>query len=289
MSRCQRFSFRRISQEDIAARLQYVAYQENIDLDESAARVLSRMADGGMRDALSLLDQCASASTGELTAERVYQCLGIAGEQKAAEMMGYIAHRETKHALQLFNRLYADGKDLAALLDELACLARDLLVLKTAPQAGLTMLSGVSEDRDAVALSREISDGELVRMISLLQETMAGFTRSSSRRLEAELCLMNLCQPELSLDAQALNARLTKLEEQLSTGDFVVSAKQAECEQEGANRHQLQPFLHCVVLLCCVGFGLCFQKGSVNEYSIAYCEVAVNTLGLLFLIVDNKN
>ena len=225
LSRCQRFSFRRISQEDIAARLQYVAYQENIDLDESAARVLSRMADGGMRDALSLLDQCASASTGELTAERVYQCLGIAGEQKAAEMMGYIAHRETKHALQLFNRLYADGKDLAALLDELACLARDLLVLKTAPQAGLTMLSGVAEDRDAVALSREISDGELVRMISLLQETMAGFTRSSSRRLEAELCLMNLCQPELSLDAKALNARLTKLEEQLRAGDFVVSAK----------------------------------------------------------------
>ena len=225
LSRCQRFSFRRISQEDIAARLQYVAYQENIDLDDSAARVLARMADGGMRDALSLLDQCASASTGELSAERVYQCLGIAGEQKAAEMMGYIARHETKNALELFNRLYADGKDLSALLDELACLARDLLVLKTAPQAGLTMLSGVADDRDAIALSREISDGELVRMMNLLQETMAGFTRSASRRMEAELCLLNLCQPELSLDAKALNARLTRLEEQLRTGDFVVAAK----------------------------------------------------------------
>ena len=65
LSRCQRFSFRRISQEDIAARLQYVAYQEGIDLDDSASRVLARMADGGMRDAMSLLDQCASATTGE--------------------------------------------------------------------------------------------------------------------------------------------------------------------------------------------------------------------------------
>ena len=238
LSRCQRFSFRRISQEDIAARLQYVAYQENIDLDDSAARVLARMADGGMRDALSLLDQCASASTGELTAERVYQCLGIAGEQKAAEMMGYIARHETKKALELFNRLYADGKDLSALLDELACLARDLLVLKTAPQAGLTMLSGVAEDRDAVILSREISDGELVRMMNLLQETMAGFTRSASRRLDAELCLMNLCQPELSLDAAAMNARLTKLEEQLRSGEFVMAKPQlgtvpkAACEEE---------------------------------------------------------
>jgi len=225
LSRCQRFSFRRISQEDIAARLQYVAYQENIDLDDSAARVLSRMADGGMRDALSLLDQCASASTGEISAERVYQCLGIAGEQKAAEMMGYIARHETRKALELFNRLYADGKDLSALLDELACLARDLLVLKTAPQAGLTMLSGVADDREAVALAREISDGELVRIMNLLQQTMAGFTRSASRRMDAELCLLNLCQPELSLDAKALNARLTKLEEQLRTGDFAVAAK----------------------------------------------------------------
>ncbi|MBQ7345047.1 MAG: DNA polymerase III subunit gamma/tau, partial [Oscillospiraceae bacterium] len=91
LSRCQRFSFRRISQEDIAARLQYVAYQEDIDLDDSAARVLARLADGGMRDGLSLLDQCASATVGALDAERVYSCLGIAGEQKCAELMSLIA------------------------------------------------------------------------------------------------------------------------------------------------------------------------------------------------------
>ena len=228
LSRCQRFSFRRITQEDIAARLQFVAYQENIDLDDSAARVLSRMADGGMRDGLSLLDQCASATAGELTAERVYACLGIAGEQRAAEMMGYIARHDTKSALTLFNRLYADGKDLSALLDELACLCRDLLVLKTAPQAGLTMLSGVAGEKEALSLAKEISDGELVRMMNLLQQTMAGFTRSASRRLDGELCIMNLCQPELSLDANALNARLTRLEEQLRSGEFTVSVKKAE-------------------------------------------------------------
>ena len=221
LSRCQRFSFRRISQDDIAARLQYVAYQENIDLDASAARVLSRMAYGGMRDAMSLLDQCASATTGELTAEKVYGCLGIAGEQKAGELMGYIARHETKNALSLFNRLYAEGKDLGALLDELACLARDLLILKTAPNAGLAMLSGVADEQQAMALSREISDGELVRMMNLLQQTMTGFTRSASRRLDAELCLLNLCQPELNLDAKALNARLTRLEEQFRSGEFV--------------------------------------------------------------------
>ena len=224
LSRCQRFSFRRISQEDIASRLQYVAYQENIDMDEGAARVLARMADGAMRDGLSLLDQCASATTGELTAERVYSCLGIAGEQKCGELMGYIAAHDTAKALALFNRLYAEGKDLGALLDEMACLTRDLLVLKTAPQAGITMLSGVASDKEAARLTQAFSGGELIRMMEQLENTLAAFTRSASRRVDAELCIISLCQPELQLDAKALYARLTRLEEQLKSGSFTVAA-----------------------------------------------------------------
>ena len=225
LSRCQRFSFRRISQEDIAARLQYVAYQENIDLDDSAARVLARLADGGMRDGLSLLDQCASATTGELTVERVYACLGIAGEQKCGELMGYIAAHDTRKALELFNRLYAEGKDLGALLDELACLTRDLLVLKTAGNAGITMLSGVASDQETLALGKAFGSGELVRMMERIQQTVAGFTRSSSRRMDAELCLVELCQPELNTDVTALNARLTRLEEQWKTGAVAAPQK----------------------------------------------------------------
>ncbi len=223
LSRCQRFSFRRISQEDIAARLQYAAYQEGIDLDDGAARVLARLADGAMRDGLSLLDQCASATTGELTAERVYSCLGIAGEQKCGELMGYIAGRDTKSALELFNRLYTEGKDLAAMLDEMACLTRDLLVMKTAGGAGITMLSGVASDQEVLELTKALSSGELVRMMNLIQTTLSGFTRSASRRMDAELCILELCQPELSLDAKALNARLTRLEEQLKSGAFVTA------------------------------------------------------------------
>jgi len=226
LSRCQRFSFRRISQEDIAARLQYVAYQENIDLDDGAARVLARLADGAMRDGLSLLDQCASATNGELTAERVYSCLGIAGEQTCGRMMGHIAAHDTKNALELFNRLYAEGKDLAAMLDELACLTRDLLVMKTAGGAGITMLSGVASDKEVLELTKNLSSGELVRMMNLLQATISGFTRSASRRMDAELCILEMCRPELSLDARALNARLTRLEEQIKTGAFVAAVPQ---------------------------------------------------------------
>ncbi len=224
LSRCQRFSFRRISQEDIAARLQYVAWQESIDLDDSAARIIARLADGGMRDGLSLLDQCASATAGELTAERVYACLGIAGERRCAEMLGYIAAHNTASALELFNRLYTEGKDLGAMLDELACLVRDLLVMRTAPNAAVTMLSGVASDQEVKELTARLGTGELVRMMELLQKTMAGFTRSESRRLDAELCILEMCQPELSLDVKALNARMTRLEEMVKSGAFTAAA-----------------------------------------------------------------
>ena len=242
LSRCQRFSFRRISQEDIAARLQYVAYQENIDLDEGAARVLARLADGGMRDGLSLLDQCASATTGELTAERVYTCLGIAGEQKCGELMGYIAVHDTKSALSLFNRLYAEGKDLGALLDEMACLTRDLLVLKTAGNAGITMLSGVASDQETLALTKALGSGELVRIMERIQTTLASFTRSASRRMDAELCIVELCQPELSLDVQSVNARLTRLEEQLISGAFVPAKPATAAKVEAEPEEERPPF-----------------------------------------------
>ena len=218
LSRCQRFSFRRISQEDIAARLQYVAYQENIELEAEAARVLARLADGGMRDGLSLLDQCASATTGELTAQKVYSCLGIAGIQDCGKLMECISKQDTASALKMVSHYYAEGKDMGALMDELACLTRDLMILKTAPKEGITMLSGIASDQQATALSNVFSFGELVRMLNLIQQTVAGFTRSVSRRLDVETCIVNLCRPELTLEAEALNARITRLEDQVKSG-----------------------------------------------------------------------
>lgn len=242
LSRCQRFAFRRIGQEDIAARLQYVAYQENIDLDDSAARILARLADGGMRDALSLLDQCASATTGELTAEKVYTCLGIAGMQECGNLMQHIANHDTGKALALLDRFYSEGKDMGALLDELACLTRDFMVLKTAPTEGLTLLSGVASDKQTQQLAQQFSSGELVRMMSIIQQTALGFSRSASRRVDAEICIVNLCQSELALDPQAMNARLTKLEDQIRSGAFVANVQPAAQPEEDIPEDDRPPF-----------------------------------------------
>ncbi len=224
LSRCQRFAFRRISQQDVAARLQFVAYQEEIDLDDAAARVLARLADGGMRDGLSLLDQCASATSGELSAERVYACLGLAGLQESGKLMGCIASRDTTGALSIMNRLYADGKDLAALMDELLCLTRDLLILKTVQGEDISMLSGVASDQEILALKDKFSTGELSRMMNLIRDTVVAFGKSTNRRMDAELCMVNLCQPELETDIDSLLARLTKIEDQVASGSFTMPA-----------------------------------------------------------------
>ena len=227
LSRCQRFAFRRIGQEDIVSRLQYVAYQEKIDLDDSAARILARLADGGMRDGLSLLDQCASGTDGEITADSVYACLGIAGIRQCGEMMAYIASHDAKGALTLLNRLYAQGKDMGALLDELACLTRDLMILQTAPDSGMTMISGVATDAETKNLASRFTAGELLRMLNLIQNTVAGFTRNTSRRMDAELCILNLCLPEISADMDSLIARVTRLEEDIRCGTFIAPTEKA--------------------------------------------------------------
>lgn len=155
--------------------------------------------------------------------------------------MSHIAAHNTKAALELFNRLYTEGKDLGALMDELACLTRDLLVIKTAPDSAVTMLSGVVSDSEVASLSKSISTGELIRMMEKIEETMSRFTRSASRRLDAELCIISLCQPELQLDAKSMNARLTRLEEQIKSGSFTVAPISAVSKPQIQEDEELPP------------------------------------------------
>ena len=224
LSRCQRFSFRRLMQEDIASRINYVAYQEHIEIEPDAVQLLARLADGALRDGLSLLDQCASAATGSVTAELVDSTLGLAGERKAAEIFAAVADKNASRALELFSGLYASGKDVAAMTDELCSLSRDLLMLKAAPKSGLSMLTGVCSDQEALALLERFSPAELLRITTLLQQTAAGFQKSANRRVDMELCLIQMCQPQLSLDAKALSARIGRIEEKLASGTLVSAA-----------------------------------------------------------------
>ena len=230
LSRCQRFSFRRLRPEDIAGRLNFIAYQEGIQIAPAALRLLSRLADGAMRDGVSLLDQCASACQGELTEELVCQTLGLAGVKRTGELLMAAGKQDTAQALSIFEALYVEGKDLGALFDELSALCRDLLVLKAAPKSGVSMLSGIADESQAAELEKLFAPAELLRDLTLVQAAKGAVGKNADARVAAELCLMQLCEPSLKLDAQSLGARVSKLEERLATGNFTPAKQQAKAE-----------------------------------------------------------
>ena len=216
-SRCQQFSFQRILPGDISARLHYVAEQEGIGLTPEGAGLLARLADGGLRDALSLLDQCAGTA-GTVDEARILEALGLAGNLESARLMGRIAQRDSQGALEDLARLYSGGKDISTVLGELSALARDLLIRKTAPRSGSALLSGNWDETTMRGLSEHFTAPRLVWMLTVLQGVLADLPRSSNRRTDAELCLLRLCDERLDESIQALSARLDRVEQQLANG-----------------------------------------------------------------------
>ena len=212
LSRCQRFAFKRILPRDIAGRLLYVAGQENIQLTQEGADLIARLADGALRDALSLLDQCASVE-GPIGTEAVLEVLGLAGNLQTAALMELLLHRDARGAILLLHQLYSGGKDVGAVLGELGTLARDLLIRMTAREGGEALLSGGYDSATMDRLAALCSAQRLIHMTSLIQATAAALPASANRRTDAELCLLRLCDDSLSGDLTALAARVVRLEE----------------------------------------------------------------------------
>ena len=211
-SRCQQFAFKRIAPQTIAQRLDYVAQQEGIALTAPAAELLARLADGGLRDALSLLDQC-SGTQGEVTEETVLDILGLAGNRRTGKLLDCVAQEDTAGALQALDSLYQDGKDMGALLGELSALVRDLLICKTAQAGGSGLLTGGYDGETLRRLTDAFTAAELVQMMTILQTAQAELYRSSKRRLDVELCLVRLCDRRLSESIEGLSARISRLEQ----------------------------------------------------------------------------
>ena len=223
LSRCQRFSFKRITPADIAARLSYVAGQEGIDLRPDGAEILSRLADGALRDGLSLLDQCAAAG-GAIDSAAVLDVLGLAGNLQTAQLLECVLRRDAQAALLLLDQLYAGGKDVGAVLGELSTLVRDLLLRRTAPEGGAALLSGGYDAATLDRLGKEVPAARFLYLATTLQKVTAELNASSNRRTDAELCLIRLCDESLSGDLTALESRIQRLEDAASRGEAIRTA-----------------------------------------------------------------
>ena len=216
-SRCQQFAFKRILPGQIAQRLGYVAQEEGIDLTADGAALLARLADGGLRDALSLLDQCSGGRV-KVDEKEILDVLGLAGNLETAALMDQIARRDTAAALDTLARLYAGGKDVASVLGELSALARDLLLRKTAPQGGASLLTGGYDEATMRALGEQFTAQRLLQTLTVLQSALADLPRSGNRRTDTELCLIRLCDESLDQSLTGLAARVARLEERLTQG-----------------------------------------------------------------------
>ena len=192
LSRCQRFEFRRIEIADSSARLLSIAQQEGVSLTQEAADMISRLSDGGMRDALSLLDRCIAVSR-DVTEDTVRSCAGVADNHHLYQLAEMTAARNIPGCIQLLSQLYKGGKDIARVMDELGGVFRDLMINKSAP-AEKSLLSAMPHDYPEIErLAGLFTLEDILRCLTLIQECTDGIAKSRSRKTLAEMCFVKLC------------------------------------------------------------------------------------------------
>ena len=240
LSRCQRHNFRRIDSKIAADRLSAVAKQENIRLEAKAAALLGRLADGSMRDGLSLLDQCSGREN--ITVDTVLSVMGLAGSFRVAELLSAIADHDCASAPEKFQAMWQDGKDPATLMNELSGLQRDLLMLKVAPKGGSGLLSGMYDEQLLASFRKKLTAEELMYNLTAIQNAMRGIGDSRNVRTAAELCLISLCEPSLGESLDALKARIARLEEKVENGIPVTFRPEQSAFAAPYPEEELPPF-----------------------------------------------
>ncbi|MBO5796968.1 MAG: DNA polymerase III subunit gamma/tau [Clostridia bacterium] len=227
LSRCQRFDFGRIPAADIAARIRDVAARESFTVTDEAAMLLARLADGALRDALSLLDQCLSRSP-EVTPEVVTQTVGLAGRDYLYELSAAIRGSDSATALTVLDRLYAASCDMERLCVELIDFYRNLMILKSVKNAADLVVAAASELERQRAEANAYELSAILHCMDALQSTLERLRGGASRRVEMEMALMRLTTPALDVSTAALLRRIKALEDTLRAGVPVAPAPVAE-------------------------------------------------------------
>lgn len=226
-SRCQRFDFHRIPPRAIADRVEYVVSQENAEITESAALMLASVADGALRDALSLLDSCLAVSS-HIDEEVVRNAAGLVSKTYLFELATAIINKNPTKSLEIIDRLYSESKDMARLCDELVEHFRALMLIKTIKNPRDILIMSDDEFEQAVTQSDYLSLADIVFYMDVLSRAYQRMGRGTGDRTELEMALVKLSATELDGTVEALTARVTALEKAVKRGITVNYAQPAQ-------------------------------------------------------------
>lgn len=243
LSRCQRFDFMRIPIEEIANRLLYVAEREDFSLTPDAARLIGRLADGGLRDALSLLDQCAGVAGEEktVTTDTVSAVAGLAGRDHLFELSRAVRQKDSAAALDCIERLHNASRDMERLCEELISHFRNLMLVKAMKSPGELL---AYSDQEIDRLREEAAGFSMPGVLSCLrslQDTLERLRSGASRRIEMEMLFLRLTTPSLDSDSDALLRRIADLESAVralsgrTLGGGAQAATQSVVAEKGSN------------------------------------------------------
>lgn len=225
LSRCQRFDFRRISVDSIVNRLKYVAEKENVSIDDSAAMLIARIADGGMRDALSIFDRCLSISENVNTAV-VSDAAGIMSNEHLFALSYAFKNKDTSKALSIVDELHNSSCDTERLCTELTNHFRSLLIIKSVKKPEDILIGTNEELAELKILSAEFTIEEILNIMNILSSAIASIKVTQNRRIETEMAIIKICSPESSTDVSALFSRIAALEAEiknLKNGNIVLN------------------------------------------------------------------
>lgn len=226
-SRCQRFDFHRIPPKAIADRVEYVVSQENAEITESAALMLASVADGALRDALSLLDSCLAVSS-HIDEEVVRNAAGLVSKTYLFELATAIINKNPTKSLEIIDRLYSESKDMARLCDELVEHFRALMLIKTIKNPRDILIMSDDEFEQAVTQSDYLSLADIVFYMDVLSRAYQRMGKGTGDRTELEMALVKLSATELDGTVEALTARVTALEKTVKRGITVNYAQPAQ-------------------------------------------------------------
>lgn len=217
LSRCQRFDFHRVSPEAMLARMQQIAALEGFTLDEDAGILIARLADGGMRDALSTLDQCIGRDR-HVTAQLVTEVAGITGKDHLFRLADAIAAHDAAAAIEQLSDLHAKSVDMERLCGDLVQHFRNLMIVKTVRRADNVLICTADELTQYRAQGASFTLETLLYAIDLLQETAVTMKKGVNRRIEMELALLRLANPALSSDNKAVLSHVSAVERAVRSG-----------------------------------------------------------------------